>query len=94
MRLMNFNEKQFIKEVLGPMASTAAGENFDDAVIIDLAELTGQPDAPFLVYSIDQPSLSATRIRTLMHFATMDAGSPASLATILSPWAVAAVVSP
>ena len=56
MRLINFNEKQFIEEVLGPMASTAAGENFDDAVIIDLAELTGQPEAPFLVYSIDQPS--------------------------------------
>lgn len=56
MRLMDFQEKQFIREVLGPFAKTAAQENFDDAVVIDLADLTGSRDAPFLVYSMDQPS--------------------------------------
>jgi thiamin-phosphate kinase len=56
MQLMNFREKQFIEEVLGPLAKTASREDFEDAVILDLAELTGLDDAPFLVYSMDQPS--------------------------------------
>ncbi|MGH3964737.1 MAG: thiamine-phosphate kinase [Gammaproteobacteria bacterium] len=56
MRLMDFQEKQFIQEILGPLAKTAALENFDDAVVIDLADLAGIRNAPFLVYSMDQPS--------------------------------------
>jgi thiamine-monophosphate kinase len=65
---MNYQEKQFIREVLGPIASTAAPDSFDDAVTIDLAELTGQPDAPFLVYSIDQPSFVRSADRNLDPF--------------------------
>lgn len=56
MQLMRFQEKQFIQEILGPLAATASADTFDDAVVIDLAKLTGQEEAPFLVYSIDQPS--------------------------------------
>lgn len=56
MRLIDFQEKQFIQEILGPVAKTAALENFDDAVVIDLSDLTGIRNAPFLVYSMDQPS--------------------------------------
>ncbi len=55
MNITELPEKNFIQRILGPMASTAKAENFEDAVIIDLAEVTGQPDAPYLVYSVDQP---------------------------------------
>jgi thiamine-monophosphate kinase len=55
-RLSDFDEKRFIHEVLGPSATTATANQFDDAVVIDLAELTGQPEADYLVYSMDQPS--------------------------------------
>jgi thiamine-monophosphate kinase len=54
---MNFREKDFIQEVMGPFATTASADGFDDAVVIDLAEITGRPDADFLVYSMDQPSM-------------------------------------
>jgi thiamine-monophosphate kinase len=53
---MDFQEKQFIQEILGPIAKTATPDNFDDAIVIDLADLTGIRNAPFLVYSMDQPS--------------------------------------
>ncbi|MGH3401179.1 MAG: thiamine-phosphate kinase [Streptosporangiaceae bacterium] len=56
MRLKDWDEKGFIKHVLGAFALTARPDKFDDAVIIDLAPITGQPDANYLVYSIDQPS--------------------------------------
>jgi thiamine-monophosphate kinase len=56
MRLTDWNEKQFIQEVLGCFATTAATDAFDDAVIVDLADLVGLPGAPYLVYSVDQPS--------------------------------------
>lgn len=56
MQLKDFPEKQFIQEVLGPLATTAAKDDFDDAVVVDLADVTGARDAPFLVYSMDQPS--------------------------------------
>lgn len=57
MQIMNFREKSFIQEVMGPFATTASPDGFDDAVVIDLAEVTGKPDADFLVYSMDQPSM-------------------------------------
>ncbi len=56
MRLLDYREKQFIENVLGPVASTASGEDFDDAIVVDLAELTADPNAPFLAYSVDEPS--------------------------------------
>ncbi|MFF3457132.1 thiamine-monophosphate kinase [Streptomyces sp. NPDC002730] len=55
MNLLNYQEKTFIQEILGPLASTAQAGNFEDAVVLDLAKMTGQNDAPFLVYSMDQP---------------------------------------
>jgi thiamine monophosphate kinase len=56
MQLMRLQEKQFIQKIFGPAARTAAAGAFDDSVVIDLAEITGQLNAPFLVYSLDQPS--------------------------------------
>jgi thiamine-monophosphate kinase len=58
-RIGDFGEKQFIHEVIGPLASTAREDEFDDCVVVDLAEITGAPDAPYLVYSMDQPSFVA-----------------------------------
>lgn len=57
MQIMNFREKSFIQEIMGPFATTASQGSFDDAVIIDLSDITDKPDAPFLVYSMDQPSM-------------------------------------
>lgn len=56
MQLKDWDEKSFIRQVLGRFARTARPAEFDDSVIIDLAEVTGYSDAPFLVYSMDQPS--------------------------------------
>lgn len=56
MRLKDWTEKNFIRQVMGDFAITAQPDNFDDAVIVDLSRVTANPDAPFLVYSIDQPS--------------------------------------
>lgn len=56
MKLREYAEKSFIQAVLGPFASTASASGFDDAVVIDLADLTGAQDASYLVYSMDQPS--------------------------------------
>lgn len=55
-QLRDWDEKSFIRQVLGRFATTARPDEFDDSIIIDLAEITHQPDAPLLVYSIDQPS--------------------------------------
>jgi len=52
----DFSEKEFIREILGTAAKTARREAFDDCVIIDLSEVLGQADLPFLVYSLDHPS--------------------------------------
>jgi thiamine-monophosphate kinase len=54
-RIGDFGEKEFIHEVLGQAASTAQADMFDDCVVVDLAEITGAADAPYLVYSMDQP---------------------------------------
>lgn len=56
MRLKDWDEKGFIKHVLSAFALTARTDNFNDAVVIDLAPITGQADASYLVYSVDQPS--------------------------------------
>lgn len=56
MKLFDFSEKSFIKNVLGKYADTAKSERFDDCVVIDLAMFTKDPNAPFLVYSMDHPS--------------------------------------
>ncbi len=56
MRLTDWQEKRFIQDVLGPFATTAATDAFDDAVIVDLADVLGVPGLPHLVYSVDQPS--------------------------------------
>src|SRR3984885_7416184 len=56
MQIMNYREKSFIQDVLSNFAVTASPAQFDDAIVIDLAELSGKPDAGFLVYSMDQPS--------------------------------------
>lgn len=56
MHIGQYGEKQFIEAVLGQFASTACADSFDDAVAIDLAELTGDRAAGYLVYSMDQPS--------------------------------------
>lgn len=56
MQLNSYMEKDFIQEILGPLATTAATGEFDDCVVIDLAEFTGARQAPYLVYSMDQPS--------------------------------------
>jgi thiamine monophosphate kinase len=56
MKIMNYREKSFIQDVLSNFAVTASPAQFDDAIVIDLAELSGKPDAGFLVYSMDQPS--------------------------------------
>ena len=56
MQLSQFGEKQFIQTILGPFASTAAADAFDDAVVVDLTKLTSDQNAGYLVYSIDQPS--------------------------------------
>lgn len=56
MQLKDWDEKSFIRQVLGGFAATARADEFDDAVIIDLGKITNRPDAQFLVYSIDQPS--------------------------------------
>ena len=55
-QLKDWDEKSFITQVLGRFATTARPDDFDDSVIIDLGELTDQPAAPLLVYSMDQPS--------------------------------------
>jgi thiamine-monophosphate kinase len=56
MRLRDWDEKSFIQQVLGGFARTARADAFDDAVIIDLAAVTGRTDDQLLVYSMDQPS--------------------------------------
>ena len=56
MQLKDWDEKSFIRQVLGRFAATARSDDFDDAVIIDLAGITDRPDARLLVYSMDQPS--------------------------------------
>lgn len=55
MRLSDFGEKSFIREILGKYASTAKVDHFDDCIVVDLATFT-QDNAPYLVYSIDHPS--------------------------------------
>ncbi|MEU6776583.1 AIR synthase related protein [Streptomyces sp. NPDC046759] len=55
MNIAELQEKNFIQRILGPLASTAKAEKFEDAVVIDLVDITGYPDAPYLVYSLDQP---------------------------------------
>lgn len=56
MQLKDWDEKSFIRQVLGRFAATARADKFDDSVIIDLAEIFDRPDGPLLVYSMDQPS--------------------------------------
>lgn len=56
MRLMDWDEKNFIHQVLGSFARTARADAFDDAVVIDLADVTNPAAEQLLVYSMDQPS--------------------------------------
>lgn len=55
-KLADFEEKTFIRSVLGKFAHTATDQGFDDCIVVDLAELTGLATAPYLVYSMDHPS--------------------------------------
>jgi thiamine-monophosphate kinase len=50
------DEKTFIKRVLSKYAHTAASDHFDDCNVVDLTELLGVPDLPYIVYSLDHPS--------------------------------------
>jgi thiamine-monophosphate kinase len=54
--ICDFGEKAFLHEILGPAALTARREAFDDCVVIDLGELVGGAEMPYLVYSLDHPS--------------------------------------
>jgi thiamine-monophosphate kinase len=56
MQLRDWDEKSFIRQVVGEFARTARVDDFDDAVVIDIATITDLPTAQYLVYSIDQPS--------------------------------------
>ncbi|MCL1935457.1 MAG: AIR synthase related protein [Defluviitaleaceae bacterium] len=56
MTLKNFKEKDFIKTILSKYATTANKNNFDDCICIDLQDLLGIENLPYLVYSIDHPS--------------------------------------
>lgn len=56
MKLKELEEKSFIKNVLSKYADTANEDRFDDCVIIDLAEVSKNPDMPYMVYSMDHPS--------------------------------------
>ncbi len=55
-RLGDLKEKEFIKQVIGKYATTAAADQFDDCVIVDLEEVCGIKGLPYLVYSLDHPS--------------------------------------
>lgn len=57
MLLKEYGEKEFIKCVLGKYAVTAKLNDFDDCIIIDLSKYTCDDNAPYLVYSIDHPSM-------------------------------------
>jgi thiamine-monophosphate kinase len=56
MKLGDWNEKSFLKQVVSNYARTAATDQFDDCVIIDLEEVCGIEGLPYFVYSIDHPS--------------------------------------
>jgi thiamine-monophosphate kinase len=56
MTIGDFNEKDFLNDVMGTVASTARREAFDDCVVIDLTPFTGIEGLPYLVYSMDHPS--------------------------------------
>lgn len=56
MKLEELEEKKFIKNILGKYAKTAKAKDFDDCIVIDLSDFTKDPEAPYLVYSIDHPS--------------------------------------
>lgn len=57
MLLKEYGEKEFIKNVLGKYAVTAKVNDFDDCVIIDLSKYTHDGNSPYIVYSIDHPSM-------------------------------------
>jgi len=54
--IRELNEKSFLKEVVSKYAITAMTKEFDDCIVIDLDELLGMKNLPYLVYSIDHPS--------------------------------------
>lgn len=56
LKLNQTDEKTFLKQVLSKYASTAAVENFDDCIVIDVSSLFDIPDLPYIVYSMDHPS--------------------------------------
>ncbi|MBH8601383.1 thiamine-monophosphate kinase [Thermoactinomyces sp. CICC 23799] len=62
MQLQDLTEKGFIHEILGKYAATAKVKDFDDCIVIDLSKLTSDPQAPYLVYSIDHPSFLSRNI--------------------------------
>lgn len=58
MKVSDFDEKQFINEVIGRYARTAIENEKDDCVVIDLNSLTNSIVSPrYLVYSIDHPGI-------------------------------------
>jgi thiamine monophosphate kinase len=56
MQLGDLQEKGFIKEVISRYAVTAALDQFDDCVVIDLEQVCDVEGLPYLVYSLDHPS--------------------------------------
>ncbi len=54
--LGDFEEKSFLKDVFAKYARTAALQEFDDCILIDLEKLLKTPGLPYLVYSMDHPS--------------------------------------
>lgn len=62
MRVGEMPEKQFIAEVLSRYALTAATNEFEDCIII---ELGGGPTAPAVVLNVDHPSYTRKAFRDL-----------------------------
>ena len=58
-RLADIGEKGLIRQVLSEFAVTARRGYIDDCVVIDLSEVTGVSELPYLVYSVDTCSTTS-----------------------------------